>query len=108
MAEKLETILSRVELNGRIRDYYDIYLIWTRDYQNININHFKEAVKKTFNKRGYNGDINKTINIIRNSKILENYWNLYSKKNKYANNIEYQDIIKCIDELTNKIIEIKS
>ena len=26
--EKIETILSRVELNGRMRDFYDIYLIY--------------------------------------------------------------------------------
>lgn len=32
LAEKVETILSRVELNGRMRDYYDIYLIYTKDW----------------------------------------------------------------------------
>ena len=36
LAEKIETILNRVELNGRMRDYYDVYLIYTRDWKNIN------------------------------------------------------------------------
>lgn len=31
LAEKLETILSRLELNGRMRDFYDIYLIYSKD-----------------------------------------------------------------------------
>lgn len=30
LAEKIETILSRSELNGRMRDFYDVYLIYTK------------------------------------------------------------------------------
>lgn len=47
LAEKLETILSRVELNGRMRDFYDIYLIYTKDWSNINLENFIKAIKKT-------------------------------------------------------------
>lgn len=37
LAEKIETILSRLELNGRMRDLYDIYLIYTKDWSNTNL-----------------------------------------------------------------------
>ena len=37
LAEKVETILSRVELNGRMRDFYDVYLIYTKDWDNVNL-----------------------------------------------------------------------
>ena len=47
LAEKLEIILSRVELNGRMRDFYDIYLIYTKDWSNINLENFIKAIKKT-------------------------------------------------------------
>lgn len=30
IAEKLETILRRAEANSRIRDYYDLYLVYTK------------------------------------------------------------------------------
>lgn len=56
LAEKLETILSRVELNGRMRDFYDIYLIYTKDWSNINLENFIKAIKKNFYKREYIGD----------------------------------------------------
>lgn len=46
LAEKIETILSRVELNGRMRDFYDIYLIYTKDWSNINLEHFIKAIEK--------------------------------------------------------------
>lgn len=48
LAEKIETILSRVELNGRMRDFYDIYLICTKDWSNIYLEHFRKTIGKTF------------------------------------------------------------
>lgn len=51
LAEKVETILSRVELNGRMRDFYDVYLIYTKDWDNVNLEHFRNAIEKTFYKR---------------------------------------------------------
>ena len=37
-----------VELNGRMRDFYDVYLIYTKDWKNINIDNFRKAIDKTF------------------------------------------------------------
>ena len=51
LAEKLETILSRKELSSRLKDYYDIYLIYTMYFKNINIEHYRKAVENTFRKR---------------------------------------------------------
>ena len=51
LAEKVETILSRVELNGRMRDFYDVYLIYTKDWDNVNLEHFRNAIEKTLYKR---------------------------------------------------------
>ena len=56
LAEKLETILSRAELNGRIRDFYDVYLIYTKDWDNVNMKNLKQAVEVTFKKREYTGN----------------------------------------------------
>lgn len=61
LAEKLETVLSRLELNGRMRDYYDIYLIYSRNKESINKDNLRLAIDKTFKKREYSGDINKSI-----------------------------------------------
>lgn len=99
LAEKLETILSRLELNGRMRDYYDIYLIYTRDKELINKENLRLAIDKTFKKREYSGDINKSMEIIKDSAILKKRWNNYARKNKYAKDIEYEEIIMLINEL---------
>ncbi len=105
IAEKLETILKRAEANSRIRDYYDLYLIYTKGWNDINFEDLRRAINKTFKKRNYNGNINETIAILKNSKILKKRWYLYRKKYDYANNINYEEIIQCIEKIT-KIITL--
>ena len=99
LAEKLETILSRLELNGRMRDFYDIYLSVTREWNNLNKDIFREAVSNTFNKREFKGNINENYNIIKESGILQKRWLMYSNKYNYANNIKYDEILKYIKQL---------
>lgn len=103
LAEKIETILSRVELNGRMRDFYDIYLIYNSYLENINKNHFRKAIDKTFAKRGYTGNPLITLNIIKNSKSLRVRWKSYQRKYEYAKDIEFDDILKCIESIINII-----
>ena len=97
LAEKLETILSRLELNGRTRDFYDIYLIYTKEWKNINIDHFRKAIDKTFAKREYTGNPYEALNIIRNSEVLNERWNKYQKNFAYAKGIEFDEIIHCLE-----------
>lgn len=104
LAEKIETILSRLEANSRIRDYYDIYLIYTKDWKNLNKNNFKKAVEKTFEKREFNEDIGKSFTIIKNSKLLQTRWEDYSKKYNYAKNISFIEVIECLDKVITEII----
>lgn len=97
LAEKIETMLNRLELNGRTRDFYDIYLIYKKEWQNINIDHFRKAIDKTFTKREYKGDPFEALDIIRNSEILKERWNKYQRNFSYAEGIEFEDIMNCLE-----------
>lgn len=99
LAEKIETILSRVELNGRMRDFYDIYLIYTKDWSNINSEHFVKAIEKTFYKRKYIGDPFVALNIIKNSEVLKERWNKYQKIFSYARGMDFDEIMECLEKL---------
>lgn len=103
LAEKIETILSRVEANSRMRDFYDIYLIYTKDFSSIRMNVLKEAIERTFKKRNYNNNPLDTLRIIENSVIIRARWNFYRNNYKYAKEIEYDKVIKCINVLLIKI-----
>ncbi len=103
LAEKLETILSRAEANSRMRDLYDIYLIYTKDWDNLNKEHFRKAIENTFIDREFKGNIEEIFELIKGSSILENKWNQYAKRNEYCKNIEYGIIIQVIDKIINNL-----
>ena len=107
IAEKIETILSRVEANSRMRDLYDVYLIYTKELCNINIDILKKAIERTFDKRDFKKNIFESMNVIENSEILMKRWNSYRKNYNYAKDIEFDEIIKCINDLLSitKIIK---
>lgn len=102
LAEKIETILSRVELNGRMRDFYDVYLIYTKYWDNVNEKHFNEAILKTFEKRDYNGNPFIAIDLIRNSELLRVKWKSYQRKYEYAKDINFDDILNCIEKMVSQ------
>lgn len=104
LAEKIETILNRLELNGRLRDYYDVYLIYSNYWNSINLIDLKKAVKETFVKRNYNGKPLEVINVIRKSEILRNRWINYQNKYEYAKDINFDEIIDCIERVILEFI----
>ena len=106
IAEKLETILRRAEANSRTRDYYDLYLIYTKGWNNVNFNDLHKAIDKTFKKRNYTGNIEETIAILKDSEIIKNRWDSYKKKYEYAKDIDYDKIMQCIEEIVKAIIPI--
>ena len=104
LAEKIETILSKLETSSRMKDYYDIYLIYK--FSKIDITKFRKAVEKTFEKRKFESDLVNNLNIVKNSQILREKWASYSRKNNYANNISYDETINCLTEFIEIITPI--
>ena len=104
LAEKIETILSRVELNGRMRDFYDIYLIYAKDWDNVNLEDFVKAIEKTFYKREYVGEPLLALDLIMDSDILKERWKSYQKRYEYASNIDFDEILICLEKIINVIV----
>lgn len=104
IAEKLETILKRAEANGRTRDYYDLYLIYTKGWDSINLDNLKSAINKTLSKREYTGNILEVISLLKNSDIMKNRLILYSRKYDYARGISYEEVMNCISEIVKFIV----
>lgn len=106
LAEKIETVLSRVELNGRMRDFYDIYLIYTKEWNKINIDYFRKAISNTFLKREYKSNPLLVLEIIKHSKLLRSRWKTYQRKYEYAKNIDFDDILICLEKMIEQINDI--
>ena len=106
LAEKLQAILNRELLNTRMRDFYDIYVLFSMYENTINVDVLKEAFYATCKKRisiNLIKNSNLLINTISNSDVLENRWNEYQKKFAYVQGISYEDTINNIKILLDKI-----
>lgn len=103
LAEKIETILSKVETSSRMKDYYDIYLIHKFSFSKINKDILKGAIERTFKKRGFKDNVMNNLRIIEESTILQEKWLSYIGKNKYAKDLYFKEIIKCLKDFIGLI-----
>lgn len=106
LAEKIETILSKLEASSRMKDYYDIYLIHRFKFNKINKTKFRGAVEKTFEKREFNAELIASLNVVKDSKILRDKWVSYSRKNSYARNLEFDETIKWLEDFIEILIPV--
>lgn len=100
LAEKVETILRRGELNTRPRDFYDVYILTKT--QTFDLLVFKEAIKSTAAHRETShifNDISKRIDEIENSETLKRRWSKYTKDYRYAKDIQYSNIMDALRAL---------
>ena len=99
-SEKLETIISRGTASTRIRDYYDIYLLFQLYKDAINHSHMAEAFYQTVKKRGTHAiikDKDLILSEIYDSDVLLKLWNRYQKEYKYAESVEWEAVLKSVD-----------
>lgn len=108
LAEKIETILRRGKYNARMKDYYDIYFFLSKLKSEINVNIFKQVLENTIMQRDsseYLKDYQKILEeLLTNDRIHKN-WNSYSSKTKYAENIDFDDIIEILVTFLNDNIK---
>ncbi len=100
LAEKVETIIRRGELNTRPRDFYDVYMLTKT--QTFDVSLLMEAIRKTAEHREtihiFN-DIDKRIKDLEKSDTLRSRWMKYTKDYRYAEDISYDDVIEALRKL---------
>ena len=106
LAEKIEIILSKLETSSRMKDYYDIYLIYKFKFDKIDKVKFRGAFEKTFKKREFDADLITNLNIVKESKVLKDKWISYSRKYSYARDVEFEETLKCLEQFINIIVSV--
>ncbi len=105
IAEKFETFITDNIMNTRAKDFYDLYILLTRFYDELNKKTLVKAIKNTFKRRGSDYDIEKiikTFDLIKESDKLKQNFKNYKNKKSYVENIDYDDVMDSI----NLIIEL--
>ncbi len=104
LAEKVETILRRGELNTRPRDFYDIHILCTTQKYDSEI--FKNAFWATAEHRGSAElirDVHGIVENIKTSMLLQNSWKRYAKEYKYSESISYETVIAALENVTETL-----
>jgi predicted nucleotidyltransferase component of viral defense system len=104
LAEKVETILRRSVFNTRPRDFYDVYILMKTHQPMIDKELFIAALNATAQKRTSLTalqDQRKILQAIRSDTLMRRRWDLYCKENFYADNLEFDEVIKVLVEVLN-------
>lgn len=102
LAEKIQTILNRGIINTRMRDFYDVNILFSLYRDDINKDILKTAYRATCEKRETNNllkDSDKIITDIKNSEELKSHWMNYKKKYRFAAKIEFEHTVESVEYL---------
>lgn len=99
LAEKLETILARGDLNTRMRDFYDVHLLrrlyaWKIDWEVL-----RKALPATARRRGTFQLLKQHKEIMRAieaSAVMAGRWKTYRRDFDYAKDIEFAEVCRAI------------
>ena len=108
IAEKYETIIKRNITTTRLRDFYDIYMIFKLKNDKINVNNLKQAIWETAKNRNSTEEILESKEIledIKNDEYLNKQWNIYKNENKYVDNIQFSEILKLLSKIADIVQE---
>ncbi len=90
LAEKLETVISRNIANTRMRDYYDIHMLWHSRGDEIDRDVLRAAFVATAEKRGSSSEMahyRTALNrVIENGEMAQR-WDRYAKQYSYVGDL---------------------
>lgn len=107
LAEKMETVISRGILNTRMRDYYDLMILNVVKSDAINYADLAKAVEATSRKRNSYELLSVSKHILEQIKSdagLMEQWRIYQCKYDYAADYHWEDIVKNIEQLFEKLM----
>lgn len=108
LAEKLETVLSRDIANTRLRDFYDIGILFENQGENIDYQTLFLALKNTATKRGsvhLLNDYKSIVSNIKNNEVMQQLWLNYSDGFRYAQKYDFEHLCDTIISAFEKVFE---
>lgn len=106
IAEKFESIISKNISTTRAKDFYDIYILVNNHIDKVNKNTLIKAIERTFKHRNTDFSIeylNDMFEIIKDSIVLKELFDNYSKKINYAKNVNFEDTIEAIKQIIERL-----
>ena len=95
LAEKLETVISRNVVNTRLRDYYDLYMLWLTRKAEVDSNVLRAALTATAEKRGSLAAMSSYREMmaqVSSDAVMLGRWAAYARRYSYVGNITLQEV----------------
>ena len=108
LAEKIETVLSRNIASTRLRDYYDIHILYALRGTECDKAMLRCALEQTTQKRGCGMIMKQYPEIMKNireSDNLRKLWNKYTRDYDYAKNISFDDTCHTVQSIMDTIMQ---
>ena len=102
LAEKLQTVLARSVANTRMRDFYDIYILWNLENDSIDRMLLRDAYKATAHSRKTEKEIDKSDEIMEQialNEYMETLWNNYKSSNSYVGDISWDEVLGTVTDI---------
>ncbi len=102
LAEKLETVMVRAEANTRMRDFYDIHILFEQYYRDLNQEYMVKAFEATCRRRNsekYATKLDEVLDMVIASKEMKGAWKRYQDENLYARNLEWEMVNGSVRQL---------
>lgn len=106
LAEKIETIIRRNIATTRMRDFYDVYLLYKLYEDKINFKILEQAIENTSKKRESLVDLadyKEILVVITSDDYLKQRWQNYLQDNPYVGEIELEATLDVLTEIFQKI-----
>lgn len=104
LSEKVETILSRGLANSRMKDFYDVFIIYKLKENVIDWEVFKKSFANTCEYRHFHmtkEEAEKLVPLLEKDAVMKKRWDKYSKKNSFASNVSFANCIQVMLTLIN-------
>lgn len=109
LAEKYETIIRRNITTTRMRDFYDLYILYKLKKDDIDYKILKEAIERTSEKRKSQEemqDYEEIIEDIKEDSYLRSLWEVYFNENKYIGDLTFDRVVDTVTIISKRINEI--
>jgi len=104
IAEKLQTVLSRGDVNTRPRDFYDLYMLAERGGFDEEL--LREAVANTFRNRHSEAALTgwrKIVDAVGDSEAMRGHWERYRWGASYAKDIDFAATVQAVRQFFERL-----
>lgn len=102
IAEKFHTMVDRDESNSRMKDFFDVYQLFT--YHEVDDTFLEEAIVSTFRNRNtfYRDNLGLFSDKFAEDERRNVWWKAFLKKIRWKEQIDFSDVMNCIKENLQK------